>query len=280
MGKAKRIVVKVGVVLAVVLGATVAYASVFGEENITLWKQLSELVGINNNTYQSLKETREGLDYTREMVDDARRARALVRELNDYSTDKFIDDFKRDFLNTYPDIDYIINNYGAEGLDKWRDSEMESPMSSYELIGAVFGEVTDEVKNAQKDGLVELEGPVLYRYEAATSLAVADDANDFIERADEDIDMLVEQLNGASKEQAIVLQAKIQALSAAQNSHMLRMMARMLRREGVEDARRYQSAIKAMEYGLEFDKGLDETEVLLRRKPSMIQFDNSYDWLE
>lgn len=274
----KNILVRVAACALVVGAGTVGYASVFGEENLTLVQQLSELIGINRNTYDSLRETREGIDLAREAADDARRAQMLVADLQSYTTDRFIEDFKRDVLKTYPDLDYIIRATSAEGLREWQDSKMRSPMGSYELIGRVFGEVTEELREEQEEGLVQMEGAVLYRYEAAASLTAASDADMFIDKSDQDIEVLVAQLNGATREEAIVIQAKIQAVVAAQNSHMLRLMSRMVRREGVEDARHYQGSMQTLQVGSEMQKGRRNMAESVSKPPSFMHFDAS--WLE
>ena len=274
----KKIILRVALALGILCGGTVAYASIFGEENITLVQQLSELMGISRNTYDNLAEARTGVDLALEARDDLYQARALVEELSEYTTDRFIADFKRDVLKTYPDLDYIINKSGSGGLTDWRASNMRTPMGSYELIGRVFGEVTEDTRKAQEEGRVKTENMTLYRYEAAASLTAAENANAFIDSADADIEVLVAQLNGATKEEAIVLQAKIQAVVAAQNSHLMRMQSLQLRRQGIEDARKYQRSARATQALLELEKGQRDVSTTLNKRPKMMEFDNG--WME
>ncbi len=250
-----KIVLRIALAFGVLCGGTVAYASIFGEENITLVQQLSELIGISNNTYKTLAEARDAVDLAVEARDTALQAEALVEELSNYTADRFVTDFKNDVLKTYPDLDYIISKTGSGGLTDWKSSNMRTPMGSYELIGRVFGEVTDEVKAAQAAGAVKTERATLYRYEAAASLTAAENATQFLKSSDVDLETLVERLNGATKEEAIVINAKIQAIVAAQNSHLIRLQARSIRRDGVDDARRYRSSIKALDATTRFAEG-------------------------
>lgn len=268
----KKILLRVVLVVGLLCGGTVAYASIFGEENITLVQQLSELMGISRNTLNTLAEARAGVDMAIEAREDVYRAKAAVEELSEYTTDRFITDFKNDVLKTYPDLDYIIRKTGSGGLTDWQSTNMRTPMGSYELIGRVFGEVTQDVQDAQAEGLVKTEGATLYRYEAAASLSAAENATVFLKSSDADLETLVAQLNGATKEEAIVINAKIQAIVAAQNSHLIRLQARAIRREGVQDARKYRSSMKGIEAAVQFSEGEEALTTSFEELPMLMDF--------
>ncbi len=268
----KKILLRVVLVVGLLCGGTVAYASIFGEENITLVQQLSELMGISRNTLNTLAEARAGVDMAIEAREDVYRAKAAVEELSEYTTDRFITDFKNDVLKTYPDLDYIIRKTGSGGLTDWQSTNMRTPMGSYELIGRVFGEVTQDVQDAQAEGLVKTEGATLYRYEAAASLTAAENATVFLKSSDADLETLVAQLNGATKEEAIVINAKIQAIVAAQNSHLIRLQARAIRREGVQDARKYRSSMKGIEAAVQFSEGEEALTTSFEELPMLMDF--------
>lgn len=279
MNKTAKVGIAIAGVGAFAIGGTATYASIFGEENITLAAQLTELIGIGENTYQMLHEAREGIDLARETVDEARRVRAAIDDLDHYTTDRFREDFKRDVMRTHPDLAYIIRETSADGLRDWRDSTVRSPMGSYELIGRVFGEATQELRQAQEEGRVKVESSVLYRYESAVTLAASANAESFIEKSDADIAEILEALEGASEGEAVVLGARLQALIAAQQSHILRLLSRSVRREGIEDARHYQGAVTAMEFGLGLSQKTKEDEAAIQRakkSPRLMTFESPW----
>lgn len=255
-------------------GATAAHA-LFGEENVTLIKQLTELMGISNNTYQALHEAREAVDLAREARDNFRRAEALVEDVQSYTVDRFLDDLKDDAFNTFPDLEYIVDNVGADGLRGW-DTPMQSPITTYDLIGQVFGEVTKDLKKEQEEGNLQTENAALYRFESAAALSASDKTKSFIDSSNEDLEVLIEQLDTATKEQAIVIQAKIQAIAAAQNSHILHLLSLQVRREGIEDARNYSRTLNSLRLGMEIRQGQEEIAEHFKERPQMMKFDNSW----
>lgn len=257
---------------------SVTYASIFGEESIILGKQLVKLYAISTNTYKTFTEVREGVDLALEARDEAYQAKALVEELHSYTTDRFITDFKRDVLKTYPDLSVVISDSGSKGLADWTAANMRTPMGSYELIGKVFGEISEDVQSASREGRANVDSTTLYRYEGAAALTASDAANQFIQKSDEDIEVLARQLDGATKEEAIVLQAKMDSVIAAQNSHLIRMRSLELRRQGMLDAMKYKRSAESIDFALKMETDQKEVAQSLNAKPSMMEF--SSDWMD
>lgn len=243
---AKKIVLRVVVCGGVICGGGMAYASIFGEENITLARQLTELMGIHSKLKSGLVEAREAVDLATDARDDILQGQALIEELHTYSVDRFIEDFRKDVLKTYPDLDYIINETGAESLNGWYEADLGTPMGSYEFIGRAFGEVTSEMRDSQQAGDIDLNDAVQKKAEASADLTAAAQAEAFSKKADQDIEDLVQALSDATKDEAVVIHAKLAAIVAVQNSHRLRMEARQLRGDGLEMARRYRGSMKRL----------------------------------
>ena len=273
----KKYLLPAVLVAGVLGGSTYTYASIFGEENIILGKQLFHLVKISKDMQDNLNEARKAVDVAMDTRDMMLQSKALVEDLVAHSDDRFIEDFKGQLLNAYPDIGYMVDRAGLNNLDSWTSANMGSSASSFDLIGKVYGEITDDVLVAGKEGKVDLTDAGLARSQAAAGLTAATSTENFIEKTSDDIEKYSELLRDTeNKDEAVVIQAKIQAIIAAQNNHLLRMRSVELRNNATEDARRYQEKIKATSFGIqaeEEEKKLDET---LNKTPKFMEFHSPF----
>jgi hypothetical protein len=226
----------VGVGLVVAVAWRPVRASIFGEENLTLIKQLSELMRIRQEL-QTLSEAAErGADAAEDLYTLYDQARAGVDELASYTTDKFLRDLRKDIYSTYPGFEILVEGANSSRVKRWRDSRARSPFTTYEMISAVFGDLTDPLKERAKEGEIAMDRASVWRYESAGALALANEAEAWTESADEDALELYRLSADADAAQAQHLSARALALIAVQNSHVIRLLSRNVRFDGIRGA--------------------------------------------
>jgi hypothetical protein len=247
-------------------------ASIFGEENALLIKQLAELIGIHRELKVTSDGIMQGARMATNMYELYESARAGVDELRNYSTDAFLRDLRDDVYRTYPGFEILGEGIASQQLARWRDSHARSPATSYEMISAVFGDLTAPMKERVKAGEVDADRAYLWRYEAAGALALAADAEAWTESADRDAREIYRLAADADAEQAAHLSARALSLVAIQNSHIVRLLSRRVRFDGIRGAMEWGRRVQ----GLQRDEAMTaEVDAHLERAeapPRMMSF--------
>lgn len=236
---------------AVLVGAGVLLwhpvrASIFGEENATLIKQLSELMQIREELQTMSEAAERSADAIEDVYDLYDQAQAAVDELKSYSTDKFVADLKKDLYRTYPGFELLLEGPTSSRMKHWKGSHARSPFTTYEMISAVFGDLTDPIKERARAGELSVDRAYLWRYESAGALALAADAEAWTESADEDALELYRLAADADADQAEHLSARALGLIAVQNSHIIRLLSRNVRLDGVRAAMEWGDRVEGL----------------------------------
>jgi hypothetical protein len=219
------------------------WAGVFGEENVTLVKVLAELMHVR----QELESVNEAAHVTAELTYDIKdtydRVNAGIDEIHEYSWGAFADDLRDDVYHTYPGIAELA--YASEKLRKWEDTHTQSPWTAYEAISAVAADVSEALDEDVAAGRASLDHEIVLRREAAGSFALASSAEHATHAFDAEMKQLLELAEDASPGMSEQISARAQVLIAAQNSHIIRLLSRSVRLEGVDMALEYGQRVKA-----------------------------------
>lgn len=260
-----------GVLAPLLLVAIPAGASLFGEENVTLTQQLVQLVGIHDE----LKIVSDAAQHSAEVAHDAydlyQKARSGVDDLKRYTTDRFLADFKEDFYNQYPGFQVLVEGANSPQVRSWKDSRATSSFTAYQMISAVFGDLTDPLlKDKARSGTIETDRAYIWRYEAAGALALASEAEAWTKSSDKDAQDLYRMAANADAEQAQHLSGRALALIAAQNSHIIRLLARDVRFDGVRGAMEWAQRVGALNRSLKTRDQMSDTFGEVGKPPPMI----------
>lgn len=226
-------------------------------DDATLVKQLAELMEIN----QELNLISDGIlvtaDATSDMLRIAGQARATFDEIQSYSPETFWRDLKADAYDHYPGFEYLETD---KQLVHWKDSRARSPVKTYDLIGAVFADLTEPLKEQERKGDLDTKEMRLRKFEAAGALSLAGSAEEWTRTHDTYAQRLSEQAERLDAgDPAALLSAKSTLLVAAQNSHIIRLLARKVRLDGVENALAYGRRVRALNQVEQDKKSLSAT---------------------
>src|SRR5262249_17239059 len=147
-------------------------ASIFGEEDVLLADILSQ----STKSYEELRDITnavgEGAQFAGHLVDAYQRVNAGVDELKSYSVDAFLRDFKGDVYRLYPGLAKL--EYGSARLRDWDNTHTSSPITAYEAISALAGDLTAPLRDDVKAGRRSIDKELILETEAAGGFALAD----------------------------------------------------------------------------------------------------------
>ena len=221
--------------LAFVILARLSGASMFGEENVTLGEILLQSLQQTEELKTLTDTAGDTANLVGGLVDDYRRVNAGIDELQHYSADQFLSDFKGDIYHLYPALAKIEN--GSSKLQGWDQSHTSSPFTAYEAISALAGDLTQPLRDDLKSGRRSIDKEIILQTEAAGGFALADAS----ESSTRTYDREITRLRGEYERQstpgtAAVIAAHTNLLIAEQNSQIIRLLARTVRLDGVDKA--------------------------------------------
>ena len=182
-------------------------------------------------------------------------------------------DAKTDLYNTYPGFEILLEGPGSDALRNYERSRVRSPFAAYEMIGAVFGDLTAPLKEEiKKEGQPGMDRTLIRRYEAAGALALSAEAEAFTESSDKDAKELARLAADADADQSAHLSARALALIAVQNSHVIRLLSRRVRVDGIRDAILWGETVQAANDSDRTFKSTVEFLPTASRTPSMARF--------
>jgi hypothetical protein len=215
-----------------------AWGSMFGEENATLAQILIQTL----NATEELRKLNDAAHNTAMVMDDMRntyqQVNAGIDELRSYSFDSFLDDFKKDVYHQYPGIGELAG--ASERLKRWdEDTHTRSPFTAYEAISAVAGDVAPLLRQRIATGQVNVDEELILAGEGAGALAIATTAEEATIAFDRETMALTRMVQTANPGASEQVSARAMVLLAAQNSHIIRLLSRTVRLEGVDRALEY-----------------------------------------
>lgn len=237
---ARRLFAHVAVVVAALVAALVlldpsSSASIFGEEDVLLADILSQ----STKSYEELREITnavgEGAQFAGNLVDAYQRVNAGIDELKSYSVDAFLRDFKGDVYRLYPGLAKL--EYGSARLRDWDSTHTSSPITAYEAISALAGDLTAPLRDDVKAGRRSIDKELILETEAAGGFALADVSETSTRAYDREIAKLRDRYERqADPGTAAMVAAHTNLIIAEQNSHIIRLLARTVRLDGVDKA--------------------------------------------
>jgi len=250
-----------------------ARASLLGEENVTLVQQLAELLKIR----RELEDLSEGIVRVADAVENSyalyRAAQGGWDELASYSTDRFVADFRRDVYEHYPGFEILVEGRKSRRLRAWAtQGRPKSPATAYEMISAVFADATDPLVDEAR--FTDEHEAALRRFEAAGALSLSADA----ERATRAFDDTALQLAQLADDpdlnpgRAQIVQARAMTLLAVQNSHIIRLLSRRVRLDGIENAIAYGRRLRDGRDRMRWGESMGSYFQSDRRAPRLMKF--------
>jgi hypothetical protein len=237
----KRSVMVVG--LAVVLAAlnyAPVWASMFGEENVTLVNILAQTLHITNEMQHLNDTANDFADGMNDLVDTYQKMNAGYDELARYTSGDFLADFKDDFESQYPGLRKLEG--ASKRLRRWDQETKSSPWSAYQFLSAAAADVvdlTDDKAHAQHSQ-TRNDIQLLLDREADAAVAEADQAQRAAESMDEKarqfLDLLENPAYKKSPARSQELSARATVLTLESNSHLMRLLARGVRFDGIDRA--------------------------------------------
>jgi hypothetical protein len=262
----------VALVLALVLLHASSSASLFGEENITLGAILSESIKSYDELRQITDAVGEGAELAGHLVDAYQKVNAGVDELRGYSVDAFLRDFKGDMYHLYPGLAKIEN--GSARLTDWDNTHTTSPFTAYEAIGALAGDLTAPLRDDVRAGRRSIDKELILETEAAGGFALADLSETSTQAYDREVTKLRDRYERqADPGTAAMVAAHANLLIAEQNSHIIRLLARTVRLDGVDKALRAADRLSGLRDSY---RRQDATAALAQdalKPPRMMKFD-------
>jgi hypothetical protein len=223
-------VAAVGVVLT-----SPAAASIFGEENVTLGQILIQLISAENELQDLNEAASTSVALADDLLETYRQVNAGIEELQSYTSGQFVDDLGTDFSRLYPDLAALP--HASERLGGWQGTRSPSPWTAYEAITAVVADVSGPLREDLEAGRTSIDEELLLQSEAAGGFALSNTTDAAAVRFDEELAALAELYDREpSPGTAAMIGARTQLLLAAQQSHIMRLLARGVRSDGVDMA--------------------------------------------
>jgi hypothetical protein len=273
----RRVLVHTGAaVLALVAGLVgvdrVSRASLFGEENVTLGAILSESIKSTNELRQITDLVGEGAEAATNLVDAYQRVNAGIDELRNYSVEAFLHDFKGDVYHLYPGLAKLEN--GSARLRDWDGTHTSSPVTAYQAISALAGDLTAPLRDDVKAGRRSIDRELILESEAAGGFALADVSESSTEAYDREIGRLRDRYERqADPGTAAMVAAHTNLLIAEQNSHIIRLLARSVRLDGVDKAIRAGERLSAMRDSYRRQDATEALAVDALKPPALMRFE-------
>jgi len=231
------VIVVAALAAALVVRDATSRASIFGEENVTLGAILTESIKSYNELRSITDAVGEGAELAGELVDAYQKVNAGVDELRGYSVDAFLHDFKGDMYHLYPGLAKIEN--GSARLRDWDSTHTSTPFTAYEAISGLAGDLTAPLRDDVHAGRRSLDKELILETEAAGGFALADLSESSTQAYDREVARLRDRYERqADPGTAAMVAAHADLLIAEQNSHIIRLLARTVRLDGVDKALR------------------------------------------
>lgn len=241
-----RIVRYAGIGAAVLaLVSSDSVASMFGEENGLLSQILTQDVLSYEELRQITDTAGRSMEAAEGLLDTYARVHAGIDELANYTSGAFLRDFKGDLYHVYPGLAQL--EYGSQRLLHWEQTHTPSPVTAYEAISAVVGDLSEPLRKEVQAGRQSVDKELLLKSEAAGGFALASLAEESTASYDREVAELRERYErNADPGTAAMIAAHANLVVAEQNSHLIRLLARAVRLDGVDKAVRAGEHIGAM----------------------------------
>jgi hypothetical protein len=226
----------------VALSVLPVWGSIFGEENVTLVKILTELIHANSVLEDVSDAAGRAAGLAHDTLRTYQRVNAGIDELRSYTFGTFLRDLTTDFYDQYPGFGQLA--YASQNLDRWAHTRTRSPFTAYQAITAVVADVTAPLREDLEAGHANIDRELILAGEAAGGFAAAHGAEQATRNLDSEIADLATSAQMASPGQAAQIQARASVILASQQSHVMRLLSRTVRLESVR---------AALEYGARLD---------------------------
>jgi hypothetical protein len=274
---ARRAPIVVGAAAAALLCLhPVSRASIFGEENITLAAILTQATKSYHELRTITDTVADSVEVATELVDAYERVNAGIDELRSYSVDAFLRDFKGDVYALYPGLERI--EHGSARLKDWDRTRTDSPFTAYEAISALAGDLTQPLRDDVEAGRRSIDRELILQREAAGGFALADVSESSTRAYDREIQRLRDRYQrSASPGTASMIAAHTNLIVAEQNSHIIRLLARTVRLDGVNKALSAAERIGALRDSYRRGEATQALVVDALRPPPMMRF-QAMEW--
>lgn len=239
----KRWFVGIAVLLVSVLCVGPVFASMFGEENATLVSILTELLDSGSTLADISKTADQIAGAMNEVASVSRRVYAGIEQVQHYSFDEFLSDFKNDFYRQYPGIGRL--EYASENFAHWSDTSTRSPFTAYEAISAVAADVSQPLRDDIKAKRANIDRELILASEAANGFAAAQTADEVNDSLSKRITALSDEARNPSPGRAQQLTAQASFMLLAQQSQVMRLLSRTVRMDSTMAALDFGRRIEA-----------------------------------
>jgi len=267
-----------GLALAVALVAVdrLSHASIFGEENVLLGQILGESVKSTEELRELSKAAGETAEFAANLVDAYARVNAGIDELRNYSVDAFLHDFKGDVYHLYPGLAKLDG--ASARLSDWDRTHTSSPITAYEAVSALAGDLTAPLRDDVRAGRRSIDRELILESEAAGAFALADVSEASTAGYDREIARLRARYEErADPGTAAIVAAHSNLLLAEQNSHIIRLLARTVRLDGVDKALRAGERIGALRDSYRREDATAALAADAMKGPRLMQFE-AVEW--
>jgi hypothetical protein len=274
MRKTNRPLIACGLALGLVLLAvTPVWGSMFGEENMTLAQMLAQLLQIQKEMSDLNQVASEIADYSQELISAYQRVNAGIDQLKNYSLDAFARDLQTDVYRQYPGFAKL--EHASASLGQWEQTRVSSPATAYQAITAVVGDVSKPLRRDIAAGNNNVDEALILAGEASGGLAAAHTAEEVTEKFDNEITRLADLSRNASPGQAAQISARANLLVAAQQSYVMRLLARAVRLHSVDASLEYGERIHAQNAAYEQRDLTTKFAAAATHAPSLIDFSSN-----
>jgi hypothetical protein len=252
-----------------------AWASMFGEENTTLVQLLVQSLRMNQQMAELSSTASKMADYAQDLVSTYKRVNAGIEAIRNYDFESFTSDVRSDLYNQYPGFAKL--EMASQSLAHWDDTRAGSPWSAYQAITAAVGDASRALRDDVATGRTRIDQELILAGEASGGFAAAHTAEQVTEKFDRDVAALNRLAKSASPAQAEQISARASLMLAAQNSYMMRLLARAVRLDAVGASIDYATRMSARNSSYAVR---DETESFLKeanRPPTLVDFSDGVD---
>ncbi len=170
---------------------------------------------------------------------------AGIDELRNYSVEAFLHDFKGDVYHLYPGLAKLDG--ASARLAGWDRTHTSSPITAYEAVSALAGDLTAPLRDDIRAGRRSIDRELILESEAAGGFALADVSEASTAGYDREIARLRARYEErADPGTAAMVAAHSNLLLAEENSHIIRLLARTVRLDGVDKAIRASERLSAV----------------------------------
>jgi hypothetical protein len=268
----RRLVIAAGVVAGI---ATEEYAraSLFGEENVSLVKIVTELIHANQTLHDISDTMGNAADTTHKLLETYQKMRAGAEEIEHYSSGAFLRDLTADLYNQYPGFAKL--EYASNNFQKWGQTRTSSPFTAYQAITATVADVSAPLRKDVAAGKANIDRELILKSEAAGGFAAAHSAEQATQKFDEETRDLHAVIAGSfSESQAAKVQARAQVMLVAQQSHLIRLLSRAVRLDSLDTAMAYGDRMERRNGAYRHRDEMTDMASTALRPPALMRFDD------